>query len=68
MPAWTLSYNVKTPGSRWIGTAWEFFDDEVQAQRRFDELRAADAYPTKRPYHSYDRVHLGAAHALSGEG
>jgi len=24
--------------------------------------------PTKRPYHSSDRQHLGAVHAMNGEG
>lgn len=58
LPKWTVTYNSR-PGSRWQGTAFEFFDTEADAQTRYDELSANKQYPTKRPYyHVYDRTFL----------
>jgi hypothetical protein len=67
-PSWTVVYNRVSLGSRWIGKGWEFFDDEEWAKRRYDELVKEGHCPTKRPYHSSDRQHLGAVHAMNGEG
>lgn len=67
-PAWTVCYNIVTPGSRWVGTGWEFFDDEAAARTRYVQLAAAGCPPTKRPYYSKDdRPHLGAAHEMRGD-
>lgn len=76
-PTWTIVYNISTPGSRWIGTGWEFFEDEKTAQKRYNELSKFSEKPnelgfkycpTKRPYFPLDRVHLGAVHAWNKEG
>ena len=68
-PAWTVLYNLPPAStSRWVGTAWEFFDDEPSAKRRYEELASSGHYPTKRPYHEADRPHLGAVHATRNEG
>lgn len=67
-PSWTIHYNRVNPGSRWIGTGWEFFDEESAAKARYDELMKDGHYPTKRPYHAEDKRHLGAVHAMNGEG
>lgn len=65
LPKWTVLYNIVTPGSEWIGTGWEFFNDEVSAQKRFDHHVAIGNCPTKRPYaHGCDWDHLGAAHRM----
>lgn len=77
-PKWTVLYNISTPESNWIGTGWEFFNDEKTAQKRYDALSKFSEKPndlgfkycpTKRPYYSScDRAHLGAAHAWNKEG
>jgi hypothetical protein len=65
VPKWTVLYNIVTPGSTWIGTGWEFFDDETEAQKRFDHHVAIGNCPTKRPYSQpCDWQHLGAAHRM----
>lgn len=65
VPKWTVLYNIVTPGSTWVGTGWEFFDDEDSAQKRFDHHVAIGNCPTKRPYaHTCDWYHLGAAHRM----
>lgn len=67
-PKWTVLYNIVSDGSRWIGTGWEFFDDEHVAHHRFEELSRAGNYPTRRPYFAeVDRVHLGAGHGYAAE-
>lgn len=68
-PAWTLIYNSTKPGSRWIGLAWEFFDDELEARDRYKLLSVDDRSPTIRPYNSVaDRAKLGGVHHMHGEG
>jgi hypothetical protein len=68
-PSWTvLANSAPLNGGHWVGTSWEFFDDEVAAQHRYEELSNAGRYPTKRPYHSADAAHLGAVHAMRNEG
>jgi hypothetical protein len=57
-PRWTVRYNIA--GGAWVGTGWEFFDDESEAQKRYDAL--IGHCPCKRPYHKNDMQHLGAAH------
>lgn len=55
-PAWTVLYNIDN--GRWIGTGWEFFDNENVAKSRSCELAG-----TVRPYNEqHDRSHLGAVH------
>ena len=68
-PKWTVIYNLPTRESAWIGTAWEFYEEESNAQRRYDELVKDGRYPTKRPYHrDNDRSHLAAVHEMNGQG
>ena len=65
LPKWTIVSNVLSPGSRWVGTCWEFFDDEPAAQARYTALLFMECVPTMRPYyHAEDRQHLGAGHQL----
>lgn len=63
IPNWTVLYNIVSPeDGRWVGTGWEFFDDEEDAEfcrRRHERLGNV---PTKRPFHTNDIPHLGAAH------
>lgn len=61
-PKWTVLYNVVSERSSWIGTAWEFFDNESSAQLCYDKQLATGNCPTKRPFHESDIQHLGAAH------
>lgn len=63
-PKWTVVYNIVSPeSSKWVGTGWEFFDDEEDAQACYDRHVASGNTPTKRPYHDgCDKPHLGAAH------
>lgn len=63
LPKWTLIYNTVNVENVWIGSAWEFFDEEITATKRYEELSKLNLYPTKRPYyHSQDFSHLGASH------
>lgn len=62
-PKWTVGYNIVSRESeRWIGTGWEFFDDEQEAARCYDRHVSAGNCPFKRPYHEADFKHLGAVH------
>lgn len=62
-PSYTVVYNIVSPGSSWIGTGWEFFDDREAAQKCYDRVQEAGHYPTLRPYFdNADRSHLGAVH------
>lgn len=64
-PKWTILYNMVSPeNGQWIGTGWEFFDDESDAQRCYERHNTFGDCATKRPYHRNDRVHLGAGHRL----
>jgi hypothetical protein len=68
-PTWTVLYNLTSAASPWVGTAWEFFDDEAPARSRYKALVALGLYPTCRPYYSaQDKPHLGAVHSMRGEG
>ena len=53
-PHWTVIHNTAPDGTPHMGRAWEFFDDEQAAQKRYDELSKNRLYPTKRPYFSGD--------------
>lgn len=63
-PRWTVLYNVVSKeNDRWIGTGWEFFDNENDAQKCYDRHVTEGNCPTKRYYYEkLDRYHLGAAH------
>ncbi len=66
-PKWTVHYNIVSPeATEWIGTGWEFFNDERDAQHCYDRHNALGNCATKRPYHRNDRVHLGAVHTATG--
>lgn len=68
-PMWTVCYNIVSRESlRWVGTGWEFFDNECDAQACFDRHVKNGNCPTKRPYYrARDRIHLGAAHTWARE-
>ena len=61
-PNWTIFFNIDC--GDFIGTAWEFYIKNEEAERRYSELTLNDKFcATKRPYfHSVDKHHLGAAH------
>lgn len=63
-PKWTVHYNIVSPESdRWVGTGWEFFDNEADAQTAYERHQTLGNVPGKRPFHGgVDRQHLGAAH------
>jgi len=63
-PNWTVLYNIVSPESdKWVGTGWEFFDSERDADLCYSRQNRLGNCPTKRPYsHSVDFSHLGAAH------
>ena len=65
LPGWTVCYNIASKNSTWIGTGWEFFNSEVDADACYREQIKVGNCPTKRPYYnSSDREHLGAVHIL----
>lgn len=66
-PRWTVVSNILSPESdKWVGTCWEFFDEERQAEECYTRQIEAGNTPTKRPYfESSDREHLGAVHRRS---
>jgi len=60
-PKWTVLYNGTND---WVGTGWEFYDTEEEAQIAYDKHIAKGDCPCKRPFHlGCDRKHLGAAHS-----
>lgn len=62
-PNWTVLYNIANNGSPYIGTAWEFFDHENQADDCLTRQRMNGNIPCKRPFHeATDRPHMGACH------
>ena len=66
-PKWTVVYNiVSEESSRWVGTGWEFFDDDDSANRAYARHVSSGNVPTKRPFHFRDDSHLGAAHRDRG--
>lgn len=60
IPSWTLFACV--PGDKYVGTCWQFFDDEEIARLAFDEATARGWVCTLRPFAEADRRHMGAAH------
>lgn len=69
-PKWTVCYNIRgsVGDPPWVGTGWEFFDDERDAQGRQDELSGTGVASCRRPFHPSDEVHLGACHRLESAG
>lgn len=64
-PKWTVLYNIVSKESdTWVGTGWEFFDTEEQAQLCYNRQIAQGNCPCKRLYHKNDVVHLAAIHAF----
>jgi len=70
-PRWTIVYNIISPENpKWIGTGWEFFDKEEDAEKCYDRHVKNGNCPTKRYYYAgikteqnqFDYNHLGAAH------
>ncbi len=67
-PKWTVCYNIVSPeASRWVGTGWEFFDEEPHADAAYRRHQILGNCPTKRPYNHFDRDHLGAIHVCMEE-
>jgi hypothetical protein len=62
-PQWTLFVNISCPGSKWVGTTWEFYDDEEQAKDRYEHYKFIGNVPILRPFHYTDQKHLGAVHS-----
>lgn len=60
-PKWTILYNIDC--GEFIGTGWEFYNDDREAQQRYEVLSSdTRTCPTKRPYHEKtDFPHFGAA-------
>lgn len=55
-PRWTVIYNIRTPGSVWVGKGVEFFDEEAPARTRGREVEG-----TSRPFYPpHDRQYLNA--------
>ncbi len=63
-PKWTVLYNIVSKENGWfIGTGWEFFEDEKDAEMCYERQLAAGNCPTKRPFYlRVDGHHLGATH------
>lgn len=58
-PKWTVLYNI--PGE-YVGTGWEFFSSEEEADKRYTILKEHKYVPCKRKFYPSDIQHLGAAH------
>jgi hypothetical protein len=55
-PRWIVIYNIRTPGSEWVGKGVEFFDEEAPARARGREMEGAS-----RPFYApHDRQYLNA--------
>lgn len=63
-PKWTVLYNiVSAESATYVGTGWEFFDDEREAKACYERHIASGNCPAKRRYSPIpDFQHLGAAH------
>jgi hypothetical protein len=61
-PKLVVFYNIVSKNSDWIGTGWEFFDDQQEAKACYDQQIANGNCPCMRPYYRTDAVHLGAIH------
>lgn len=65
-PSWTIHYKI--PSISWLGSGWEFFDDEESAGDRFRELEGLGRVVVIRPYKDeFDREHLGALFRLGDD-
>ena len=65
-PQWTILYNISPEeNQKWVGTAWEFFDNHEVAEIRYKILKEDKQYcPGLRPFnYDCDNKHLGAAHS-----
>ncbi len=64
LPRWTVCYNITSPENRtWLGSGWEFFDSESDADISYKRHLHLGNCPTKRPYyHKTDFDHLGVIH------
>jgi hypothetical protein len=63
LPKWTVLYNIVSPeNNNFVGTGWEFFDNEQDAQLCYNRQAHNGNVPTKRPFYPTDGEHLGAAH------
>lgn len=63
MPRWTVNYNIVSPESdKWIGTGWEFFDEEHDAASCYRRHRMLGNVPTMRPFHHSDVYSMGIVH------
>lgn len=64
-PEWVVCYNIKSKPDKWVGTGWEFFDKETDAEDCYDHQIAIGNCPTKRKYYDKtDIIHLGAIHLM----
>lgn len=60
-PYWTVLYNINC--GDWVGTGWEFYDEEFTADLAYGKHIKLGNCPCKRPFHlKTDREHLGMAH------
>lgn len=69
-PKWTVVSNVVSPenNKRWVGTSWEFFDEEKEAQACYRRNTGLGNSSTVRPFHlKTDLPHMGAAHRKLGK-
>lgn len=63
-PRWTVHYNIRSRrNDYWVGTGWEFFTYEDDAQECYYWHYDHGNVPTIRPFHPNDWPNLGAAHA-----
>lgn len=63
IPKFTVLTNIVSPeSSQWVGTSWEFFDDETDAMECYERHTVLGNCPTKRPFHRTNIDHMGQAH------
>ena len=69
-PKWTVLYNIVSPESQeWIGTGWEFFTNEEDADRAYTRHLKLGNVPTRRPFYPLgDNRHLGATQRQPSQG
>lgn len=60
-PEWVLHYTILNNGcTQWLGSSYEFFNDEPVAKQRYMEKVKDGTFPTLRKYsEEHDRAHLG---------
>ncbi len=62
-PKWTVFYNISShENDRWVGTGWEFFSEQYEAEKCFCRQMDLGNVPTLRAFHESDRQHMGAVH------